>query len=75
MIAGVRIGASNVETDVTATDRAVFPLARNVMTFEAVPPGHAPTRITLIAISGGNRNPLANAYARRGMTINWDSTP
>ncbi len=58
MIAGVKIGASKVETDVTATESAVFPFARNVMTFEAVPPGHDPTRITPIAISAGKLNPL-----------------
>ena len=53
-MAGVSTGASSVETDVTATDNATLPRARKVITFEAVPPGHAPTKITPAASAGGS---------------------
>src|SRR5699024_5480465 len=52
--AGVTIGANTVETAVIVTDRAVFPLAKNVITFDAVPPGQQPTKITPTATSAGN---------------------
>src|SRR5699024_12797966 len=51
---GVIIGASSVETEVAAMDNATLPLARNVITFDDVPPGVHPTRMTPIAISAGN---------------------
>src|SRR5699024_2247535 len=53
IIDGLNNGANKVETVVIATDKATFPLAKNVMTFEAVPPGQQPTRMTPSAISGG----------------------
>ena len=39
-----------------ATDKAVLPLARKVMTFDEVPPGQQPTKMTPIAKSGGSLN-------------------
>src|SRR5699024_10290340 len=51
---GVKIGANKVDTAVTATDKAVFPFAKNVITLEAVPPGQHPTKMTPTATSAGN---------------------
>src|SRR5699024_7005097 len=67
IIAGVKNGDDKVETVVIATDKATFPLAKNVMTFEAVPPGQQPTRMTPSAISGGNASSFANANAKSGI--------
>src|SRR5699024_1757283 len=67
IIAGVNNGATKVEAVVIATDKATFPLAKNVMTFEAVPPGQQPTRVTPSAISGGNASNFANANAKSGI--------
>lgn len=50
----MKIGATSVETDVIVTDSATSPRARYETTFEDVPPGAQPTRITPAAISGGN---------------------
>ena len=50
---GVRTGAMSVDSVVTDTDSATSPFARYVTTFEAVPPGAQPTRMTPTAISGG----------------------
>src|SRR5699024_9925206 len=74
-IAGVNNGANKVETVVIATDKATFPLAKNVMTFEAVPPGQQPTRMTPSAISGGNASNFANANAKSGIIENCKTTP
>ena len=63
VMAGVNNGANRVVQDVIVTDNAVFPLAKNVITLDEVPPGHDPTRITPTAISGGNPKSLANAKA------------
>ena len=51
--AGVTSGARIVVQLVMVTDRAVSPRARNVITFDAVPPGQQPTKITPTAMSGG----------------------
>ena len=37
-----QIGANNVDTVVVDTDNGTLPFMRNVITLEAVPPGHAP---------------------------------
>ena len=57
-IAGVNSGASKVEADVTATDKATLPRAKKVITLEAVPPGQQPTKITPTATSAGKFNNL-----------------
>src|SRR5699024_9184835 len=49
--------------------------ASNVMTFEAVPPGQQPTRMTPSAISGGNASSFANANAKSGIMENCKTTP
>ena len=48
------MGARRVVQLVIVTDRAVSPRARNVITFEDVPPGQQPTRITPTATSAGS---------------------
>src|SRR5690625_4349241 len=73
--AGVNIGASNVDTAVTETDSAVFPFARKVITFDAVPPGPLPTKMTPTATSGGSSNTVAKPKASNGMIVNCASTP
>ena len=45
------------------------------MTFEDVPPGQVPTRMTPAARSGGRLNPFASSQARPGMIVNWASAP
>ncbi|SPU05511.1 Uncharacterised protein [Bacillus spizizenii] len=66
---GVKTGANKVEIVVTATERAVFPFAKNVMTLEAVPPGQQPTRITPTAISAGRCSPNERPKATSGMMV------
>src|SRR5699024_1999195 len=66
---------NKVETVFIATDKATLPLAKNVMTFEAVPPGQQPTRMTPSAISGGNASNFANANAKCGIMENYKTTP
>ena len=73
--AGVRIGESNVEIVVKVTDSATSARARNATTFEAVPPGQVPTRMTPTASSGGNCNARLMPHARAGMTMNCAPTP
>ena len=53
---GVKIGANNVETVVADTDNGTLPFARNVITLEAVPPGHALNKMNPIPISEGIEN-------------------
>ena len=45
------------------------------MTFEDVPPGQVPTRMTPAASSGGRENACASTHARRGMMPNWATVP
>lgn len=45
------------------------------MTFEAVPPGQQPTKITPTAISGGKLNNLHKINAKPGITTNCATTP
>src|SRR5699024_10095698 len=66
---GVRTGAKIVETAVIVTDKAVFPFAKYVMTFDAVPPGAHPTKITPTATSGDSLNRCANPKAIKGMIV------
>src|SRR5699024_7172634 len=73
--AEVNKATNKVETVVIATDKATFPLAKNVMTLEAVPPGQQPTRMTPSAISGGNASNFANANAKSGIMENCKTTP
>ena len=56
-IAGVSSGASKVEADVTATDKATLLRAKSHH-IEAVPPGQQPTKITPTATSAGKFNNL-----------------
>src|SRR5690625_3678951 len=73
--AGVTNGANKVVQEVMATDKATFPLDKNVMTFDDVPPGQQPTRMTPAATSGGNLNPTASPNAISGIIINCLRTP
>lgn len=72
---GVTIGARIVETEAMATASGTFPLARNTMTFDAVPLGQHPTKITPTATSFGKSNPIANANASNGIMIKCPATP
>src|SRR5699024_593367 len=73
--AGVKIGAKIVDTAVTATDNAVFPLAKKVMTFDAVPPGQQPTKMTPTATSAGKSKPTARPKASKGIIVYCETTP
>ena len=53
---GVIIGADNVATAVSVTERARFALARYAITFEAKPLGEEPIKTIPAEISGGNLN-------------------
>ena len=57
----------SVETLATATDSATSPLARKAMTFDAVPDGAQPTRITPTASSGSRFRPWAMTQPAPGM--------
>lgn len=72
---GVRRGATMVETAVIPTDRARSPFERYVITFEAVPPGQHPTRITPIARSSGREKTFTRIQAIVGIMVNWARQP
>src|SRR5687768_9207889 len=57
------------------TDNATSPLARYVMTLDAVPPGHEPTRINPAAIAGGSSKSFAIAVAINGIMRNCATNP
>ena len=68
---GVNTGANNVETVVADTDNGTLPFARNVITLEAVPPGHAPNKMNPIPISGGKLKIKATKKPANGIHKNW----
>ena len=57
------------------TDTATSPRARYETTFDAVPPGAQPTRITPAAISGGSCISHETSTATPGITTYCASTP
>ena len=61
---GVSNGDMSVEQAVMVTERATLPPARKVMTFEATPPGQAPTSTTPAAMRGGNPKAVARLLQR-----------
>ena len=67
---GVKIGANKVDTVVADTDNGTLPLARNVMTLEAVPPGHAPNKMKPIPISSGKLKIRATKKPAKGIHKN-----
>lgn len=67
---GVKIGANNVDTVVADTDKGTLPFARNVITLDAVPPGHAPNKIKPIPISGGKLKIRATKKPAKGIHKN-----
>ena len=60
---------------VKLTDNATFPLAREVMKFETLPPGQAATKIIPREIEIGNFAMRTNKKVMAGMRTNWDMTP
>ena len=74
---GVSSGASRVVAVVRQTDKVTSPLARYVITLEAVPPGVVPRRIMPMASSGGSSKPnrLKTVNARNGMMVNCPTQP
>ncbi len=72
---GVITGLSKVEAVVIATESATSPRARKTTTFEAVPPGQAPTRMTPRARSFGSPRPRARSHPPIGMTRYCRTTP
>src|SRR5690606_8986969 len=73
--AGVTTGDKMVEMAVMDTDSGTSPLARYVITLEAVPPGTHPTNTTPTASSGGNRKKYANKNPSKGIIVNCTRTP
>ncbi|MNF75343.1 hypothetical protein D3C84_574070 [compost metagenome] len=73
--AGVSSGARRVVTAAMATDSARSPRASQVITFDEVPLGQQPTRITPTAISGGKWNAWQSNHATPGMITKWATTP
>ena len=63
-------GAKSVVHEVIVTDRATSPRARNVTTFEAVPPGQQPKSIRPTATSGGRSIRMQSTQADTGMMTN-----
>ncbi len=57
------------------TESGTSPFARKLMTFDEVPPGQQPTRITPAAISGGSESALQRIQAVTGMITNCPMTP
>ena len=66
---GIIMGANNVEQVVMETDKGTSALARNPMTFDAVPLGQEPRRIMPTAISGGISKARTRAYASSGIIV------
>ena len=64
---GVTTGAASVETVATETPRATSPFDRNVMTFDAVPLGAQPTRMSPTASSGERLSACAMIQPAPGM--------
>ncbi|MNN68265.1 hypothetical protein D3C81_1839620 [compost metagenome] len=73
--AGVSSGARRVVTAAMATDNARSPRASQVITFDDVPLGQQPTRITPTAISGGKWNAWQSNHATPGMITKCATTP
>ncbi|MNE90142.1 hypothetical protein D3C80_1876240 [compost metagenome] len=67
---GVMMGAASVVTEVQATESATSPFDRYVMTFDDVPPGQQPTRMTPAATSGGMGMIIVRPTASSGMMMN-----
>ncbi len=72
---GVSSGASRVVTAAMATARARSPLDSQTITFDAVPLGQQPTRITPTAISAGSWNSWHSSQAMPGMITKCATTP
>ena len=72
---GVTSGARRVDKIVIETDIDTFPPAMWVITFDAVPPGHDPTRIIPKAISLFTLNPTAKIQASKGIIVNCAKAP
>ena len=66
---GVIIGANNVATAVSVTERAIFAFARYAITLDANPLGDDPIKIMPAAISYGKLNNDANENPRIGIIV------
>mmetsp|Transcript_68934 Transcript_68934/g.164433 ORF Transcript_68934/g.164433 Transcript_68934/m.164433 type:complete len:281 (+) Transcript_68934:356-1198(+) len=75
VISGVMIGAAHVDTVVISTDSATSACAIKVTRLEAVPPGHAETRISPTASGTGSANSFAMLHPRSGINVNWHAKP
>jgi len=74
-MAGVTSGAKSVESKVNVTERIRLAFERYAITFDAVPPGQAPTKTIPIKISSESPNVNDNNTASSGITINCIKTP
>ena len=72
---GVMNTAVTLAMAVIHTESAVFPLARAVMKFEILPPGHAATIIIPIATLGIGFKIKTNKKVKKGSATNWDRNP
>lgn len=75
VISGVKTGEIIVDTAVKETDNATSPLARKVITSEAVPPGTVPTRISPTVKAAFREKIFARANAIRGIMMYWAEIP
>ena len=72
---GVITGAAHVETVVMSTERATSACAIRVTRFEAVPPGHAETRMRPTASGTGSAKTFAIVQPSNGIRVNWQANP
>ena len=75
VIVGVSITARMVEKLVKVIESATLPLAKKVITLEAVPPGHVPTKIRPMVNAGSSCSALAKSKAVSGITVYCNVRP
>ena len=72
---GVINTAQTLATAVMHTDKAAFPLAREVIKLEMLPPGHAATSIMPRATLGIGLKINTNTKVKKGRAKNWEINP
>src|SRR5690606_41729095 len=71
---GVRKGADKVETALSAKERATLALARQAMTFDAMPPGAEPKSTIPAPLAEGKPHIDARQKQINGISQTWTKT-
>jgi len=69
------MGEASVETAVRLTEKATLPFDKYVMTFDAVPPGHAPSSTMPAASMGSKPKSIEIIKPSRGIKMNCAAVP